>query len=394
MDSLTHPPIGADPPEVNSEPEQPPPPIVGAAPSKPKSARLISLDAFRGLTIILMLLVNNVALDIATPKHLQHAAWNGGIHAADLVFPWFLFCVGVAIPFSVAASRRKALPWWQQPVHIVRRTIILVFLGCLLNSAVARTPFFSLGVLQLIGLAYMVGAFFYYLRMPYRLSIAAILLIGYWAAIKFVPVPNVGTGVFEEGRNLIAHINTTYLASIHLSGLMSVVPTAGLVLLGTGIGDLLMREEMRHTRKVLWLVLAGAVLTGIGVAWNLSLPYNKPFWTPSYIVYSAGTGTLGLTLFFLVIDVWKWKWWAYPLQVFGANAIVGYVAPILLKTLILQVWTVKAATGVVTIQQYLLQSAGAWKGIVGGGWVYTIGYIVFWWMVLWILYRKRIFLRV
>src|SRR5262249_35042789 len=122
------------------------------SPSRPKRqgpmGRLTSLDAFRGLAILGMLLVNNVALDTSTPAPLTHAAWNGGIHLADLVYPWFLLIVGVAIPLSAAASRARGIPTWKYDLKILCRAVTLVLLGCLLESSQLKRPTFELGVLQ------------------------------------------------------------------------------------------------------------------------------------------------------------------------------------------------------------------------------------------------------
>lgn len=337
-----------------------------------------------------MLLVNNAALDTATPKQLMHAPWNGGVHMADLVFPWFLFCVGVAIPFAYESFRRKGLPLWQFHLKAVKRTAILVFLGCVIDSSLAKRPLFDLGVLQIIGLAYLVGVLLYELPVPRRMLVAAACLAAYWAAIRFLPIPGIGVGLFEEQQNLIAHINRTYLSDYNLSGLPSVIPTAAMVLISTAIGDILKNGSMPHLKKLTYLSASGLALIAAGLIWNLNLPFNKPLWTPSYILLTAGLASIALALFYLIVDVKGWRRWAFPLVVFGSNAIVAYVAPILIKVHVLREWTV----GAVSVQQWFLERSVAWMGRVPGGWLYTTGYIVVWWIVLCVLYRKKIFLRV
>lgn len=362
---------------------------------KPKPVRLLSLDAFRGLTILLMLLVNNMALDSFTPKHLTHAAWNGGANLADMVAPWFLFCVGVAIPFSAASFARSGKPAWQYDLKILRRGLLLVFLGCLIDSSLYNRPVFCLDVLQLIGLAYVVGALLYDLPFSRRMAIAALLLVAYWAFIKFVPIPGEGAGFFTQDHNLITHINRNYLSAVNLVGLFSIIPTAALVLIGSAVGDLLRRRDKDQMWTVAWLLVTGLALTIGGVVWNASLVFNKTLWTPSYILLSAGTGSLVLCLFYLIIDanrIWKWS---FPLVVFGANAILAYVAPILVKVLILQKWQVSVpGHGHVTVLQRFLDVLVAHFGRLPGGWMYTIAYIAVWWLVLWQLYRRKLFLRV
>src|SRR5450759_4818674 len=219
-------------------------------PAKP--ARLLSLDAFRGLTILLMLLVNNMALDVFTPKHLKQAVWNGGVNLADLVAPWFLFCVGVAIPFSAASFARTGKPAWHLDIKILRRGALLVLLGCIIDSSLYNRPVFCLDVLQLIGLAYVAGALLYDMTLSRRLCIAGVLLAGYWAAIKFLPIPGVGAGLFEQNQNFITHLNQTYLMPFNLNGLPSIVPTTALVIIGSAVGDLLRRRDRAPMWTVAW----------------------------------------------------------------------------------------------------------------------------------------------
>lgn len=363
--------------------------------SEAKPTRLLSLDAFRGLTIALMLLVNNTAVDYATPAQLTHAPWNGGIRLADYVFPWFLFCVGAAIPYSWASFRRTGLPTWKYDLKALRRAALLVLLGCIIDSSISKRPLFDLGVLQLIGLAYLVGAVLYALPKYGRLAAAGALLVGYWALIKFVPIPGVGAGVFEEQQNIILHINRTYLANYNLSGLLSVMPTAAMVLIATAIGDLLKDQRIRHAAKFDYLTISGLVMIVAGSLWHLNLPFNKPFWTPSYILFTAGAATVVLGLFYLIVDAKSWRWWAFPLLVFGSNAIVAYVAPIIVKIHVLQEWSVPTAGGKwITIQQWALNESSQALGRVPGGWLYTAVYIVAWWLILWVLYRKKMFLKI
>lgn len=388
-DIITLPLISAE--DIPSDGDQP------KAEAKPraKPARILSLDAFRGLTILLMLLVNNIALDVFTPKHLTHAAWNAGVNLADLVAPWFLFCVGVAIPFSAASFAKTGKPAWHYDIKILRRGALLVFLGCLIDSSIYNAPVFCLDVLQLIGLAYVVGALLYDLPLSRRMCIAGLLLVGYWAAIKFLPIPGVGAGAFEENQNFIAHLNLTYLVSFNLGGLPSIVPTAALVMIGSAVGDLMRRKDRGAMWIVAWLMMIGVGLSIGGILWNASLAFNKPLWTPSYVLLSAGTGSLVLGLFYLIIDARRWSKWAFPLIVFGSNAIVAYVAPILVKLLILQKWHIAVpGHGSVTALQRCVDVLVAHFGRVPGGWIYTIAYIVVWWLILWLLHRRKLFLRV
>jgi predicted acyltransferase len=377
-------------------PEVPPAaPDERAAAPAPATGRLLSLDAFRGLTILGMLLVNNIALDTGTPRHLTHAPWNGGVYFADLVFPWFLFIVGVALPYAAASFRRKGLPLRAYLGKVLGRTATLFLLGCLLTSSIAHRPIFGLDVLQLIGLAYGAGALLYELPLRFRLPAAAALLIGHWAVIRFLPVPGVGAGAFTESQNAIFYLNDAYLRDWGMKGLVSVVPTTALVLIGTAVGDLLRSERWPALRKLGGLLVIGAALSLAGWLWSLDLPFNKAVWTASYILLTAGLGCLVLGAFYGLVDLARARPLALPLVVFGSNAIVAYVAPILVKIHMLQEWIWARPGGEPqTVQQALLQACVDQFGRRNGGWAYTAGYILVWWLVLLVLYRKRLFLRV
>jgi predicted acyltransferase len=374
---------------TNTSPEAAPPRIMVL------SDRLLSVDALRGLTIVLMILVNNFPVDDPSVLLLTHAPWNGGVYIADFVFPWFLFCVGLAVPYSYASFMKKALPWYRYAIKVVQRMIVLVFLGCLLESAISKHVVIGLGVLQIIGLAYMVGALLYGFSPVVRLTIAAVFLIGYAAALKLIPVPGCEPGVFKETENIIYYINMAYLAPFHIKGILSVIPTTAMVLLGASFGDVARDRSLTHEKKLLHFFIGGALLTCLSLVWNTTLPYNKTVWTPSYIVLMAGTGAMMLGFLYLIIDRYGWRSWAYPLIVFGSNAIVAYVVPILFKILVLQVVKVSAGDGtMITLQQWLLNLWTSSFGLLAGGWFYILSYILFWWLILWVLYLKRWFIRV
>lgn len=369
-----------------------------APPKRPSGARLVSLDAFRGLTTAGMLLVNNIALDEGTPGQLMHAPWNGGLRFADLIFPWFLLIVGVALPFSAAGARRKGAGGWRYALRALGRVFALVFLGCLIDSSLLKRPVFDLNVLQLIGLAYGAGALLSVLPVWLRLPVALGLLAGHAAVLQLFPVPGLGRGVFREDANAVWYLNKAYLNRLHLTGLVSVAPTAALVLIGTAFGDVLRRERWKPAEKVIVLLAFSGLLAAGGWAWHFSLPYNKPVWTASYILLTAGMGGSLLTLLYCVIDAsgWKWPaWLVFPFVVYGSNAIAAYVGPILVKVFILRVWTWPLPGGTrETLEQAWLHLAVARWGPAGGGWAYTLGYLFVVWLALLELRRRKIFLRV
>ncbi len=360
----------------------------------PKTTRLVSLDAFRGLTVLLMLIVNNVALDTYTPDPFTHAGWNQGLRLADFVFPWFLLCVGFAIPQSFASFKKKGLPSWRHDIKIVGRAVGLVLLGCLINAAISKQVVFTLGVLQLIGLSYLVSAFAYELPLVRRAIIAVGFLAGYGLAIRYLPIPGAQAGTFLENTNFIDHINRTYLVKYNLDGLFSVIPTSALMIFASMIGDALVNRKLNPLRRLLTMTISGSVLLAAGILANSFLPYNKPVWTPSYILVTGGVGVLVLAAFYLLTDAVKWNKWPFALMVLGSNALLAYVLPVLTKVMMFSSWTVSTHRGNMSLQEAFLDSLVNRFGRVPGGWAYTWVYICCWWLILLVLYRKRTYLRV
>lgn len=365
-----------------------------SGPLKPRESlvRLVSLDAFRGLAVLGMLLVNNKALGPWTPAHLTHAGWNAGIHLADLVYPWFVLIVGVAIPFS---TRGRAGPRLARVRRAIKRAALLVLLGCLVNSSYARHPLFDLGVLQLIGVAYLGGALLYWLPLAPRMTVAGLLLLGHWAALRFLPIPGVGAGVFTQSQNVVSYLNHTYLGRWELENLPVVLPTVALVLIGTAIGDLLRQSEVTPTRKLRLVLVTGLVLMAAGWLWSLDLPFNKRVWTPPYVLFAAGWGLVALAAFHFVMDVRLRRAWAFPLVVMGRNPLTAFVLPILVNIYVLSGWGRALPNGsFVSLQQSWVQFFTRHAGAGPGGLLYTLSYLLAWWLVLLYLDRKRIYLRV
>jgi predicted acyltransferase len=410
-----------DPFFAPDEPSEPPRPLVDDAPAgeapaaveqpsagtarrkrrtapRPLHGRLYSLDAFRGLTIAGMLLVNNLAVDTAAPEQFEHAAWGKPITVADLIFPWFLFIVGVAIPFSANGRREAGLSGWRRAGLVLQRTALLFGIGMLIDSSMAHAPVFGISVLQLIALAYLVGRCIYHaIPTPWRVLSAAVLLGCYGAALVSIPVPGQALGHMTEQNNIVQHWDDTILMRYSLEGLPSVLPTAALVILGTIAGDCLRMEKMPRLHRALFVCAGGMLLMAAGCIWGLSLVMHKSVWTPSYICFSAGWAALVLAALYVFVDVWNQRVVAYPLVVFGANALVAYAGAVLFKVFILQNWyTHSPLTGLrVTLQQGALdwcirQMQG---DRINGGWLYTVGYVAAWWLVCAVLYSRKILLR-
>jgi len=363
--------------------------------SQIQQGRLDSVDVFRGLVITGMLLVNNAALGENTPKQLVHALFGMPPHFADLVFPWFILIMGIAIPFSSASCRRKGGTGISWLTGATRRMAMLIALGCLIDSAMAKRPTFDLGVLQLLGLAYWIGAILYGLPLIVRALAATSLLLAHWSLILYFPIPGQAAGVFTETLNAVTIINESYLTPLHLRGLVSAIPTGALALIGSIAGDLL-RETNREGRTcTLPLLGMGTALALTGWVWSGIFVFSKDYWSGSYILFSGGFGIMVLSLFSLLVDAGGMAWWFFPLKVFGVNALFSYVTPIMVKLLVLREWHWTLASGTdLPLDQAFLATLKSRFGAIAGGWVYTGAYIGVWWTLAWVLYHKKIFIRV
>lgn len=391
--------------EPQPEPEQTPP--INAEPM-PKSAersgekrgtRLMALDAFRGLTVALMLLVNNSTLGTATPESFVHARSGHEPTLADFVFPWFLLAVGVAIPFSAAGRVESGQSLWKRIWGAFLRATSLYLVGALIDSSIQHTPYWGLGVLQLIALAYLAGRILYELPFYVRITFIAGCLWWYGWALTDLSVANYSpTGVFTEEHNLVRYLNENLFAPYRLRGVLSVVPTAALVLLGSLVGDTLRYGKWIPMARFFLLLGMGANLAILGSVWGYFLPMNKPFWTPSYIIYVGGWGILVVGLLFFVADIMGGKYWplrlfAYPMVVYGTNALVAYAGAILVKIHILQEWQIIVGDKKLTLQQAAITALQQQYGAETGGWVYLIGYLALVWLVCAFLYHRRLFVR-
>lgn len=355
----------------------------------PRPPRLQALDAWRGLTVLLMLLVNNASLGDQTPLQLQHAPF-GGLTLTDLVFPWFLFCAGAAIPFSRAAREGGR---GGRVGQLLQRAARLYLLGAFVTSAVQRAPTLGLGVLQLIALATLAGSLLAGRRPLLQGLTAAALLLGYGYLLRY-GWNGEGTGILSEAVQPIAPLNT-WLSGWGLRGLVSVVPASALVLLGSLAAQPLQRRSPRLVPALLGLGLGLAAL-GYGLAaWGM-LPFSKTLWTPPYVLYSAGLGTLGLLLMYLLTDFpaaggGLGGQFLAPLTLVGRNALAAYVLPILFKVWILQTWRVAWAGGTsLPLGEALLTLARQHWGGVMGGWVYMLGYVLTVWLALAWMSRRRL----
>lgn len=324
-------------------------------------------------------------------RQFDHVAW-AGFRLYDLIFPLFLFLIGVAIPLSldklVATAGRGAAVR-----RILRRTVVLVVIGILFSGGLAGGwgEVRLLGVLQRLGLCYGAAALLYLYLRPRGMAITAVaLLVGYWALLTFVPVPGFGAGDFGEGRNLTNWIDAQYLPLAKYDGdhdpegLLSTLPAIVTCLLGV-FASLELRHLQRPSgAKVLRLVLAGLLMLVVGWVWAAQFPVIKKLWTSTFVLVAGGWSLLLLATFYLVIDVWKWRGWTTPFAWVGANALTIYLL----------------ALSVVDFRGLAARFAGGDVAAALEGWWLGLGVVavaalavLFEILLCGFLYRRKIFLR-
>ncbi len=363
--------------------------------------RLSSLDAFRGLTIAAMILVNNPGSWEFVYPPLRHAEWHGWT-PTDLIFPFFLFIVGVSLAFSLSRRREERGGGSVIYLKILERSIILFVLGLFLQLF----PFFRFagmripGVLQRIAVCFFISALVYlHAGVKERLVIVAALVVGYGLALKLIPVPGYGAGMLDPTGNLPAYVDTKFLAG-HLyekafdpEGIVTTAGALATTLIGTLVGDLL-RSMRTLSAKFRVLFALGLVLTPLGLVLDRWMPINKKLWTSSYVIFTAGAALLLLGVCFFLIEVVHLRAWAFPLLVFGTNAILVYVGSGLLVRTIRQVF-VTASGERVSLPDFVYgRWLAPWAGPFLGSLLWPVILLIVWFLILLPLYRKKIFLKV
>ena len=419
--------------------------------------RLISLDIFRGLTVLLMTIVNNPGSWTAIYPPLSHSEWNG-CTLTDLVFPFFIFIMGVAVSFAMPTksydsstlnkitirslrifclglflyffSEIEIFELKEIPLLLCRLAItaaigyalmgnfslkaktyltfiifgILIFLAYSGIEAYqnVRIP----GVLQRIGIVYFIISFLYLkTTQKTQLLVATTLLLGYWALMMLVPVPGIGLSNLDKGNNLAAWVDSILLKG-HMwngtktwdpEGILSTIPAIASGIIGLLIGQLL-NSPLPKLKIAKKMGIIGILLVILALLWNIIFPINKSLWTSSYVLYTSGLGIICLTILYYFIDITNYKKWTTPFLIFGVNPmIVFFLSGIIPRVLtMIQFQNPKATSEQINLSDYFYSFGIVpfFNNPMNASFAFALVYALFWAILLWIFYKKDLIFKV
>jgi predicted acyltransferase len=358
-----------------------------------QSQRLLSLDAFRGFAIAGMLFVNNPGTwdPAIVPHQLMHAEWFGCTFA-DLIFPFFLFIVGVAMPISYE-RRKTELKFWKGILIAAKRAIILYLLGALLKSVSINEPVLHFGILQRIGILYFAAYLLLPLGMRVQAVIAGLMLFIWWGLMAFVSAPGVVTGSFDRDVNIAQYIDSFILAPNDKETIVSMIPGLSTVLFGVLAGRMILARK-DHRSVVKNLLIAGVAGIIIGLVWNEVVPLSKILWTSSFAVYTAGWSALVLGILYWLVEMRGYSRPLFPFVVFGMNAITVYVGTGLFVRWVMLSWKVLYSGTVTSLTGYFYKTFASFTTPTVGSLLYSFLIICIGWIACYWMYKKKIFLKV
>ena len=367
-----------------------------------KSQRLLALDVFRGLTIAMMIVVNDPGTWDYVYAPLRHSYWNG-CTPTDLVFPFFMFIMGSAMWYSFKKSDHKLTG--QLTLKILRRTAIIYLIGLSISLYVQFNFDLRhvriLGVLNRIAIAYAIASFIV-LTMKYRnvIIITSLILLGYWAILVIFG----GADPFSLENNFAGRFDTFVLGANHIpgfhgamfdqTGLLATLPSIGNVLFGYMAGRLIdtSKEKLTAVKK---LLLYGVSAVVIALVWNLIFPINKPLWTSSFVIYTSGLAMLFLGIFLWIIDIKGYRKWTLPLQVFGLNPLFLYAFAEYLHISLNNIHVSTSSGENMNLHDWIYSSIfQPVAGNINGSLLYALCFTALCWLVGWMLFRKKIIIKI
>jgi predicted acyltransferase len=370
----------------------------------PIAQRLVSLDAFRGAVMALMVLVNNSGDGSHTYGPLNHSDWNGWT-ITDVVFPSFLWIVGVAMTFSLGGKLERGVAKSALMLQAFRRAAIIYALGLL----VYLFPFFDLGtmrilgVLQRIGICYFLASAIYLWTPKVKAQIIWIVsLLGvYWLLMAFVPVPGYGEGRLDVEGNLSHYVDWNVLGRHNYSGtktwdpegIVSTLPAIATALFGILAGHVLRMKRTLPERTTI-MFLAGNALIALGLICDIWLPINKKLWTSSFSLFMAGLDFVLLAFFVYFVDGQGYKRVAKPAVIMGMNAITVYMLSELLAIILSVIHWGKGATAT-SLQTWLYKTCFApLASPYNASLLWAIAFTLLMYVAAYAMYRKQWFIRI
>jgi predicted acyltransferase len=364
-----------------------------------ESRRLVFLDVFRGLTVAFMIIVVTPGTWAHVYAPLRHARWDG-LTPTDLVFPFFLFIVGVSMVFSLARRLESGEPRGAILLHVLKRGAIIFVLGLFISFDFAKYQLRIPGVLQRIALCYVATAVIVLAARSLggRLGIGAALIAVYWVLMKLVPVPGYGAGVLAPAGNLAGYVDALLMKGylympaqepgpdFDPEGLLSTLPAIANTLLGYTIGEWIRQRRADPFRLFVGLFLAGAFLCGAGLALQPWFPLNKALWTPSFALVTSGLATLCLALVYWTVEMKSWRGWIFPFTVLGANTIAIYWLSSMASKLVLRKMGLRDAI----VERWLTWASYPELGSLA----FAVAVLLFWVGVAAVMYRKGVFVKV
>jgi predicted acyltransferase len=363
-------------------------------------ARLVSLDAFRGATMALMVLVNTPG-GPSSYRPLNHSEWNGWT-ITDTVFPSFLWIVGVAITLSLGRKIEAGVPKPSLFLQVLRRAAVIFGLGLIVYAA----PAFNLstqrllGVLQRIAICYLIASAIY-LTTRWRIQVVAIvaLLASYWLIMMLVPVPGYGAGDLAVGHNFANYVDGVVLGVHNYAntrtwdpeGLISTLPSIATTLLGIMAGYIL-KLKRDLSERTTWLYLTGSILIALGLICDIWLPINKKLWTSSFSLFMAGMDFVIFAGLVWLIDGRGYRRYARPLVIMGMNAIAVYLASELLEEALSLIHVAGPASP--SVHEWIYQTLFApFASPPNASLAYAVCYVLLMYAIAYGMYRKRWFLK-
>jgi len=368
--------------------------------NRPNTGRLLSLDALRGFDMLMIIGGSSLVIKLShlgdwgwlntLAAQMKHAPWHG-FTFYDIIFPLFLYICGVSLVFSVASKINKGESNKEIYLSAFKRMAILMILGILYKN----NPFhFDWGGIRYVSVLGRIGFTGFIVTLivmnttnfKQRLYWVAGLLVSYWAAMMFFPVPGYGAGNLTIEGNLAGYIDRALMPGKMIQGIFDEngffeqIPATALVLMGAMSGQLLRSEKFTQINKVILLVISGIIAIALGILWGMHFPINKHLWSSSFILTAGGCCLLLLSLFYLIIDVLGYKKWSFFFVVIGLNSIAIYLGAKFIDF---------SYTADCLLNGFYQMSSEPLTQVIRAAGVLTLE-----WLVLYFLYKKKIFFKV